>query len=157
MTSKTERVERPLELRAEGRELSGYAMRWGEYSPSHRERFEAGSLEPEGDYWLDFAHDSERVIAYRGGGLSLVGDSEGVLLQASLPHTPMADKALAAITQGRMTGLSVEFRAIAEKRADGVRIIERAALAGVGLVEHPSYPSSRVEARHRGRLPLWAY
>ncbi len=48
--------------------------------------------------------------------------------------------------------MSIEFRALEERRENDLRIIERAELAGVGLVESPSYPASRVEIRQAGTL-----
>ena len=56
-----------------------------------------------------------------------------------------------------MTGLSVEFRALAERREGGLRVIEAAELRGIGIVRSPSYEDSRVEARRQQgrRLPRW--
>ena len=142
-----ERISQGLEIRAEGRNLEGYALRWGERSPTHNERFESGALQPVGDYWLNWAHDPERVIAYRGGGLVLSADDEGVSVRAALPRTRLGDRALDAVRTGRMTGLSVEFVPKAERREADTRVILSAELSGVGLVRNPSYTGSRVEAR----------
>ena len=42
------------------------------------------------------------------------------------------------------------FHARAERREAGVRIIEQAALVGIGLVDQPSYPDSLAEVRRGG-------
>ena len=46
-----------------------------------------------------------------------------------------------------LTGLSVEFRADEEKMVAGVRVIERATVAGVALLTRPAYKTTHVEAR----------
>ena len=140
------------ELRVEGRRLTGTVLRYGEVSPSHKERFAAGSIRMAGAVHLDLNHDRERVVAYSpGGGLELVDRGEALELSAELPPIPAADRALDEIRAGKVTGLSVEFRALKESRVDGVRVIEEAELSGVGIVARPSYQGSRVEARDRRR------
>ena len=137
------------EIRVEGRTLSGTVMRYGEVSPSHKERFEPGSLRMAGAVHLDLQHDRERVVAYSpGGGLELRDEGGSLELTAELPPIPAADRALDEIRAGKVTGLSVEFRALKESRVDGVRVIEEAELSGVGIVARPSYEGARVEARN---------
>ena len=146
------------EIRVEGRKLTGTVIRYGEVSPSHRERFEPGAFRMAGVVHLDLNHDRERVVAYMpNGGLELEDRGTAVELSAELPPIPAADRALEEIRGGKTNGLSVEFRAIKESRVGGVRVIEEALLSGIGLVSKPSYEGSRVEARARkhGRLPRW--
>ena len=145
------------ELRAEGRRLSGTVMRYGDVSPSHRERFEPGSLRMAAAVHLDLFHDPERAVAWHpGGGLALDNGSDSITLRAELPPLPAADRALAEIRAGRAGGLSVEFRAIRERREGGLRVIEAAELRGIGIVRSPSYVASRVEARARSGRTLRA-
>ena len=54
---------------------------------------------------------------------------------------------LALVRSGVLRGLSIEFRAVAERIEAGVRVIERAVLRGVAVVDTPAYPASEVEAR----------
>ena len=146
------------EIRVEGRKLTGTVMRYGETSPSHRERFAPGAIRMADVVHLDIAHDVERVIAYLpNGGLELAGGDDALELSAELPPIPAADRALEEIRTGKTTGLSVEFRAVKESRDNGVRVIEDAILSGIGLVGDPSYGGARVEARSRrhGRFPKW--
>ena len=139
-----------VEIRAEGRRLSGPAIVYGDVSPGHRERFEAGAFDLSAGptRWLDWDHDATRVIAFTGGGgLTLRADSAGVHVEADLPAIPIADKALAAVRAGEMRGLSVEFTALDETREAGLRLILKAELVGVALVQIPSYRKSVAENR----------
>ena len=143
------------ELRVEGRKLTGTVLNYGEVSPSHRERFAPGSIRMAEAVHLDLNHDPERAVAYMpGGGLELVNGERSLELTAELPPIPAADRALEDIRTGKVTGLSVEFRAVKESRDGGIRVIEQAELAGVGIVAQPSYQNSRVEARARRRR-IW--
>ena len=147
-----ERFYAGLEVRAEGRRLLGPAIRYGETSPSHRERFEAGAfnLADGRTRWLDVGHDPERVIAYTGGGLKLRDTSQALEVAATLPKIPAADRALQAVHDGKLRGFSIEFHAREERTESGIRVVSRADLAGVGLVAHPSYEGSTAEVRARG-------
>ena len=141
-----------VELRAEGRVLVGPAVRYGDISPSHRERIEPGAFGPldSKTRWLNYAHDADRVIAWTGGGgLELSDGPDALEVRATLPEIPLANLALEEVRGGRMRGLSIEFFVKEETRAAGVRVIRRASLAGVGLVQNPSYQQSVVETRGR--------
>ena len=152
-----ERRTTGLELRAEGRRLSGTVMRYGDVSPTHRERFEPGSLRMAEAVHLDLFHDMERAVAWHpGGGLELTNGKDELRMAAALPPIPAANRALAEIRAGRATGLSVEFRADKERQAGGIRVIEAATLSGIGIVRSPSYQQSRVEARGRSGRTLRA-
>ena len=95
------------EIRVEGRKLIGTVMRYGEVSPSHKERFEPGSLRMAGTVHLDLNHDRERAVAWHpGGGLELSDRGEALELTAELPPIPAADRALDDIRTGKATGLS---------------------------------------------------
>ena len=74
---------------------------------------------------------------------------ESLMVKATLPRIPLADHALAEYRAGHLRGFSLEFRAIEETRGDGLRIIQRAELAGIGLVDEPSYRGSQAELRAR--------
>ena len=138
------------EIRAEGRRVHGFAIRYGDVSPTHRERFAPGAFALDGrTRWLNLAHRPLEVLAYTGGGLELRDTADGLTVDATLPEIPAADAALRMIQAGELRGLSVEFHALAERREAGVRVIERADLDGIGLVRVPSYPRSTVEVRAR--------
>ena len=157
----TDSVERRFtELRqGPGRTLEGVAIRYGDTAtlPWGQERFEPGAFGDvaAADVILNVAHDRTRPIARTGGaGLALLDTPERLALRAELPVTREADDALALVRAGVLRGLSVEFRAIAERIEGGARVIERAVLSAVGLVDTPAYPASEVEARRRkGSVP----
>ena len=152
-----ERRTGPLEVRAEGRVLTGPAIRYGDVSPSHRERFEAGAFDLDGrTRWLDYRHDRERALAWTGSGLTLTDTREALMVEADLPSIPLADRALADVAAGRLTGFSVEFNAVEERRESGIRVVSRAELSGIGLVAAPSYTQSTVEIRARSGRTLRA-
>lgn len=141
------------ELRADGRTLEGVAVRYGDeaqITPSVRERFEAGSITPVADgVILNVQHDRRRPLARTGdgGGLELLDSSDALKVRAALPPTREADDTLALVKRGVLRGLSVEFDIIRERWEGTLRIVERALLAGIGVVDRPAYPQSAVHAR----------
>ena len=79
------------------------------------------------------------------------------MIDQPLPDTQAGRDAAREIRDGLFTGLSVEFRAVAQAYRGGVRRIMRAVLSGAGLVDSPEYAGSRVEVRGRraGRRRVW--
>ena len=140
-----------VECRAEGRRLSGPAMRYGEISPSHGERFEPRAFDlDDRTRWLDLRHDPDKVLAWTGGGgLTLTDGTQALEVRADLPEIPAADRALDDVRAGRLNGFSVEFNALAERRENEIRVVERAELVGNGVVAAPSYPGSTAEIRRK--------
>ena len=133
------------EIRVEGRKLTGTVMRYGEVSPSHKERFAPGAIRMADVVHLDLNHDRERVIAYMpNGGLELAGGDDALELVAELPPIPAADRALEEIRTGKTTGLSVEFRAV-----NGVPRRRRARDRGCGIVGRRAGGRSAVWRRPR--------
>ena len=129
-------------MRAEGRRLSGVALRYGDTAQSHRERFEAGSLR------LD-DHDFPRLGTQRDGPRPGVGarwrtragrtDPTRCAWTATLPPLPAGDRALEEVRAGKVTGLSIRFRPVRERMENGIRIIEEALLRGIAITRAPSY------------------
>ena len=75
-------------------------------------------------------------------------DSRAALdIRAELPPESAALKLL---RRGAVSGFSVEFHARESETVDGVRVVKRAALVGIGLVDDPSYGESMAELRARG-------
>lgn len=144
------------ELRAEGdRVIGGTCLRYGDTAtlPWGRERFEPRAFgDVSGiDAILNLQHDRTRPLARTGGGgLTLADDAGALVMRCALPATRDADDALELVRTGVLRGLSVEFHADAE-RMDGqgagrVRVIERARLTAIGLVDKPAFPDSTVAA-----------
>ena len=84
-------------------------------------------------------------------------DNSDVMMAATLPETREADDALAPVRSKVMRGLSVEFNATRERREGGIRVIEKATLSGLALVDRGAYHGTGVEARRRppGRTARW--
>ena len=68
-----ERRSRPVELRAEGRQLSGVVMPYNERAlmPWGGERFEPGAFQPLGDVKLNLQHQRTTLLTRTGAGLEL--------------------------------------------------------------------------------------
>ena len=136
----------PLEIRAAGRTLTGEAIRYGVRATDRAERFEPGAFAPLGDVSLNLQHDPAIVLATTGDRLALTDTTAALEVRAEL--RPGA--ALTLLRRGSLSGLSVEFRCLSERRDGGMRVIERATLEGIGLVDTPSY-GGRLEVRRGGR------
>ena len=148
---------RYVELRAapEGRRLSGVAVRYGDVAalPWGKERFEAGAFADRmSDVRLTVQHDRGRPLARTGAGLTLDDNAERLALAAELPVTREADDTLTLVRAGVLRGLSIEFRAVVERMEGETRVISRATLGAISVVDEPAYPASEVEAR-RAAMP----
>ena len=157
MTDDVERYLTEDEVRAEGRRLSGVAIRYGDTAQSHRERFEAGSLR------LDDAGDPRlgtRRDEGPGMGARLVDSSWSTARTRcawppELPPLPAADKALEEVRAGRVTGLSIRFRPVRERMENGIQDYRGSACCAASRSRgrRPT-TDSRVEARSRLRR-IW--
>lgn len=143
-----------------GRTLSGVAIVYGDVAafPWGRERIEAGAFQPLGDVVLNFQHDRGRPLARTGGGgLEVMDDTGKMEIRATLPETQESDDVLELVRQSIVRGLSVEFVADRETfEGNDLRIIEKATLYAVAVVDEPAYSRSEVEARRqatRGPAP----
>ena len=134
------------EFRVAGRTLSGTVLRYGDVSPEHRERFVPGAFAPVPAVSLNIQHD-KRMQVLDAGEFVLNDTPRALEIRAELPADSAA---LSLVKRGALNGFSIEFHARAERREAGVRVIERAALVGIGLVDQPSYPESTAEVRRRG-------
>ena len=151
-------ITAPLEIRAEGRRLQGPAVKYGDVSASHRERFLPGSfILDEKTRWLNYDHQTDSVLCFtHGGGLEIRDTPEALEISAVLPRLPLCDRALAEVRSKKLSGFSVEFRSIEETNEGGIRVLQRAELVGCGLVGTPSYPASKAELRARSGRTLRA-
>ena len=135
----------PLEVRVSGRTLTGAAMVYGRRAADRAEMFEPGSLVPVEPVTLNLQHDPERRIASTAdGSLRLSDSAEALSISADLRD---GSAELELVRRGALRGLSVEFHPIRERRDGGLRVLSRAALPAIGLVDRGSYRTS-VELRH---------
>ena len=147
-----------VELRADetmqspGR-LTGTLMTYGERAADRAEVFEPGALR-----WPDNGILLRRQHVRAAPIMRVIPEVRGnqVVLDAPLPDTAAGRDAATEVRAGLLGGLSVEFRAVAQNYAGGVRRIAGALLTGAGLVDEPSYGGSAVEVRGRtARRRMW--
>ena len=148
---------RHFEVMADGRQLTGIAVKYGDVArlPWGRERIEAGAFgEVDAvDVVMNVQHDRGRPLARTGGGgLVLTDAMDALTINATLPETREANDTLALIQAGILRGLSVEMLASGEHRQGNTRVITRARLVGVAVVDSPAYPQS-VIARMKQLAP----
>ena len=136
---------RYAEFRAteDGRTLSGRALVYGDVSPQFQERFVPGafgSIEP---VPLNLQHDPGMILV-NAAGLALIDSERALEVRATLPPQSAA---VQLVKRGALRGFSIEFHAREERREAGIRVIEKATLTGVALVDDGAYPLSRPEVR----------
>ena len=133
-----------VELRADGRTLSGHAVRYGDLRRDGREKFAVGAFSPDratDPLRLVVAHDRTQAAIVP---LPVEFRQAGPFVETTLHEGKIADR----VASGELSAFSVGFVAEAEHRdAAGVRVIDRAHLDHVALVSRPAYPSSTVELR----------
>ena len=144
---------RAVELRQDGRTLTGRAVTYGDVARlpwGVVEIIEArafGAVDAI-DILLNVQHDRKRMIAGTGGGGLVLTDSAQALdVRAELPPTREADDTLELVRRRILRGLSIEFETLRERQDGQRRIIERAELSGLAVVDRPAYRSSTIEAR----------
>lgn len=147
--------ERTVELRwAGGGRIHGTVVPYGEIAPAWNERWESGAA-----YWtpgsvkLNLMH-LETLDLQLTSQVELRNAPHGLEVRIDLPETASGQAARNLVQAGIMSGLSAEFIAKRERREGTLRVIERAEIVGVGLVDRPSFPSARAEARSNRQARL---
>lgn len=139
-------------FRVAGRTLTGRALVYGDVAPEFRERFEAGAFgEVPPAMPLNLQHDSALIVV---PDAALTDGARSLEVRADLPE---GSAALSLVRRGALTGFSIEFRSQSERVEGGIRVIERAELSGLALVDTPAYRESAAEVRGRpaARRRLW--
>ncbi len=144
-------------LRIETRQVGGRLVGEVQYNTPASDRpemFDVGAFDSVADPLnLTLQHDREREpVASTADGTLEVRDTSTSLQLAARLRPGSAEHQL--VTRGSLAGLSVEFAAREERQSNGMRIITRAHLHGIGLVDQGSYPST-VELRARGMGRSW--
>ena len=134
------------EFRVAGRTLSGAAMTYGAVSPDFQERFAPGALQHSGRIDINLQHDPDLVVVR---GAMLTDGPRELRVRAELAE---GSAALQLVKRGALNGFSIEFHAKAERREAGIRVIERAELVGLALVDRGAYPAAKAEIRRRKKL-----
>ena len=135
------------------RRVSGTAIRYGDVATlpwGEKERFEAGAFgEVAGsDVMLNVQHDRSLPIARTtGGSMRLIDTGSSLNIEAILPDTTMANDAVTNVRAGILRGLSIEFAPEQTRMESDTIVVEKATLRGIGVVDRPAYPKSRVLPR----------
>ena len=143
------------EIRAEadGRRLSGVAVRYGDVASIgnvFRERFSAGAFGDVAgaDVILNRQHERGTPLARTGGGgLVLTDGPDALRFVADLPETRDADDTLSLVRANILRGASVEFRAVSERMVGNVRTIDKATIRAIAVCDRGAYPQSVIEVR----------
>lgn len=131
-------------FRVAGRVLTGPALRYGDIAPEFAERFVPGAFGAElPAVAMNLQHDPA-VVLIEAGAYVLSDGPRSLDVRAELAE---GSAALELVRRGALTGFSVEFHAREERREAGIRVIERAELTGLALVDKPAYLASKAELR----------
>jgi len=121
---------------AESGYLEGIAVPYGQVANiggQFQERFETGSVEPEGTVWLYHQHKDPigvvEVSEHR---------SEGFWIRAKLALSDLAKSTREQLQNGALKALSVGFVPTETRDEDGIRVITRARLREVSVVAEPA-------------------
>ena len=135
-------------------ELTGAVMRFGEVAalPWGKERFEPRSLhfDPAGVI-LNRQHDRGRPLARFPGGLTLDMSDSALTMRARVADTTEGRDTVALVRAGVLRGLSVEFIPEKERSEGDLRVVERAKLVGIAVVDNGAYSEATVES-NRARV-----
>ena len=138
--------------------FEGVIMRYGAIGegPYGKEVFLPGSFGDlsQSSILLNIQHDRSRPIARTPDTMTLADTTSMLTLTAKPPDTTEVRDAKLMVQAKILTGLSIEFNATEHAHRNGVRVVSRAELVGVGLVDTPAYPASTVEARYESRATL---
>ena len=112
----------------------------GDHGP---ERFEAGAFAPLPEVRLNLQHDPETIVS-EPNNIQFIDTEYRLEIRTDLKP---GSAALELVKRGALRGFSVEFYPRIEHRSNGIRVISKALLDAVGLVDRPAYTGSRVEVR----------
>ena len=129
--------------------VTGTVMKYGDVAHvgrTYHERFMPGSIEYD-DVVLNLLHDRQQPVARLGAGLDLQETSKSLEARIEIPQTTFGRRARELINAKIIRGLSAEFIPKVESFEGGMRVIKRAELHGIGLVDRPAYPASTLDMR----------
>ena len=159
MAGLVERRFAPVEIRQDGGRtvIEGPAMRYGDTADiagMFSERFERGAFGDVAalDVIANVQHERGRPIGRtQGGGLTLADSAEALRVVLELPNTRDGADAAELLRLRVLRGFSIEFSVPANgDRFDrGTRIVSRANLSGLGVVDRPAYGDALAEIAKR--------
>ena len=125
--------------------------------PGFRERFEPAAFGDlaGADVMANLQHDRGRPLARTGGGgLSFEDSATALRARLELPRTRDGEDAAELLRRGVLRGFSIEFAVRRERFTSGVRVVERARLIGLALVDRPAYGDSLASLATRAAASL---
>ena len=136
--------------------ISGVAIRYGdraEIAPNLFELFAPGAFGPDvakSTVVVNRQHDRASPLGRAGGLLRLSDSADALRAELTLPATRDGEDVATLVRDGVLRGFSVEFRAMRDRIEGGnLRIVERAELRGLSVVDDPAYGDSLVALRAR--------
>jgi len=155
-----ERRATSVELRTQGRRLSGYAATFG--TAAHINDFTETilpgafqkSLSAGKDVLGLVDHDPHRVLARtKSGTLRLSEDMRGLQFDLDLPDTSYARDILELVTRNDAGGMSFGFHVLEERWDGDHRELRSVDLCEISVVSsHPAYGETVVIARSRPKI-----
>jgi len=143
-------------IESDGRQVRGVAIKYGDAAQlpdGRRERVEAGAFAMmSGDCILNLQHDRARPLCREPATLTLTDSAESLRMHAELPDTSDGRDARELIRAGVLRGLSIEFRVTGERMEADTRVVERAELVGLALVDRPAYAESLIDRAAEVRM-----
>lgn len=151
----TERRSAPLEVRAKGRRLEGYAAlfnteaRIGDYVETIQPGAFRFSLAAGKDVLALADHDPGRVLARtKSGTLRLAEDTRGLAFDLDVPATTAGNDVLALADRGDLGGMSFGFLVIDERWEGDRRELRSVDLKEISVVSSwPAYDGTTIQAR----------
>ena len=142
---------RYAELDASGDGMAGIVIRYGDVARfgEFSERFEPRSIRYS-DVIVNLQHRRETPVARSGAGLELMDSDTELRAEIRPPDTIHGQTAISLVKAGILRGLSMEFRMLQERWDGKQRIIQRAELKGIGIVDRPAYSDSDIALRFAG-------
>lgn len=138
--------------------LSGRLMRFGEVIKHQHgpEAFEPRSLRFSAEHGVTL-YDGHDTFPRRPVSIvHPVQDEREARIEHRLPDTPAGRSVAARVRSGELKGLSVEFQAVKESRAAGVRRIAQANVVGLAVVRNPAYSAPvQVRSAAKGNKRRW--
>ena len=132
--------------------LQGYAFKFSEVAEGWlgKERF-SDSLEIEYNsrVLLLYQHDITKPLARLGSNMAIEKKADGLFFSVSkLPDTQLAKECKELVKIGALSGVSVGFSVLSERKEDKINIFEKIKLFELSLVSFPYYESSEVRNKH---------
>ena len=135
--------------------LYGTAMPYGtvaDLGGGLRERFMPGAFGDvaRADVLANWQHHREAPLARTGGGgLTLTDGPDALRAELVLPATAAGRDVAELASKRVLRGFSIEFRAPMDRFEGGVRVVQRAILTGLAVVDRPAYGEALAALRAR--------